>query len=192
MFDIESKISKLNKLGIPAIFIVCGNNSTGKTVIARKLIQNVNFYQSINLGLASKMIRFFRPDFDISELENFNGNRASDIFKKLVIFIIESYAKSGVNVIIEGVQIGTKELLKNNNVLGGVILTVNSTTLIKRGVRPETHFNRVIRKDHLKKVHCLENSKFKIVKNEGTIEETFGQVVSHLNKLLTKKLKNCE
>ena len=189
MFDIESKISELNKHGIPAIFIVCGNNSTGKTIITKKLIQNLNFYQSINLGLASKMIRFFRPDFDISELENFNGNEASNIFKKLVIFIIESYTKSGVNVIIEGVQIDTNELLKNNNVLGGVILKIDSTTAAERGTRPETHFNRIIRKDQLKKIHYYENSKFRIVRNEGTIEETFDQVVTHLNNLLTEKLK---
>jgi len=92
------------------IFMVAGNNSSGKTVVTKKLIQILPFYQSVNLGLASKMIRYFRPDIDSTELENFDGNEASKIFNDLLDFMVESYAKTGVNVIFDGVQISNKSL----------------------------------------------------------------------------------
>lgn len=61
---INRKIQYLNKKGVPVIFMVTGNNSSGKTRLTNELIKTLDFYQTINLGLASKLVRYFRPDID--------------------------------------------------------------------------------------------------------------------------------
>ncbi|GIW59211.1 MAG: hypothetical protein KatS3mg087_0277 [Patescibacteria group bacterium] len=190
--EIDEKIKKLNDLGLPVIFIVTGNNSAGKTTFTKKLLQNFDFYQSINLGIISKMIRFFRPDIDSSELENFDGNEASKIFKDLLDFIIDTYVKTGVNIVVEGVQIDTDELEKNDFILGGVVLEVDTNIAMKRGDKPATHFSRSIQEHHLKQVHYISNAKFKIVNNNGNSEQTFEEIMLHLNNILDMKLHEYE
>lgn len=190
MANIETvthQMQELNNRGAPVIFMVTGNNSVGKTRITKQLICELPFYQSINLGLASKMIRFFRPDIDVNELENFDHNVASELFKRMTDFMVNSYQSTGVNVIFDGVQIDPEYLLGNDNVLGGVILSVTNEIAIQRGQNPETHFNRAI--DHLKQVEYTPNRKFQIVENGGKIEDTMIAVRKHLNRLLEAKLK---
>lgn len=189
---INTRIKELNKYDVPAIFIITGNNSTGKTTFTKKLIQKIDFYQSVNLGIISKMIRFFDPAITPSELENFNGNKASLVFKKLVDFMVEFYSNTGVNIIIEGVQIDTRQLLKNKKVLGGVILKVTPGLACQRGNDPETHFKRSLKEHQLKKVHYMENERFKLIDNNGDIEKTFGEILLHLDTLLCLKLKEYE
>lgn len=167
------------------IFMITGNNSAGKTVVTKKLIQILPFSQSVNMGLASKMIRYFRPDIDNTELENFNGNEASRIFDNLLDFMIESYAKTGVNVIFDGVQINNKSLL-SRSVTGGVFLDVDKDLLLDRGNKPETHFNRVIRK--LKKVKYVSSDKFIKIDNNGSMDETLTNVLRALDQLLDKQI----
>ncbi len=182
--DINKKIKQLNLTGKPVIFIVTGNNSAGKTTICRKLIQDFDFYQSINLGVVSKMIRYFRPDINSSSLENFDGNEATSIFKNLVRVIIGAYSGTGVNLIIDGVQIDTKEMLKENRVIGVVVLKISPTLSVYRGNKPDTHFKRQLSRLDLKHIKYWANSKFKIVNNEGRLDNTYHEVIIHLNGLL--------
>lgn len=184
---VTSQMQELNSRGESVIFMVTGNNSAGKTRITKQLICELPFFQSINLGLASKMIRFFRPDLDASELENFDHNEASELFKRMTDFMVNSYQSTGVNVIFDGVQIDPEDLFDNDNVLGGVILGVPKDVAIQRGQNPETHFNRAI--DHLKHVEYIPNRKFQLVENDGNIEDTMLAVREHLNALLDAKLK---
>lgn len=185
-WQVANKMARLNRRGIPVIFMVAGNNSSGKTVVTKKLIQMLPFFQSVNLGLASKMIRYFRPDIDSTELENFNGNEASRIFNGLLDFMIESYAKTGVNVIFDGVQISNKSL-GSMSVTGGVFLDVDEKLSLKRGNKPETHFNRVIKK--LKKVRYASSDKFIRIDNNGRMDEALADVLKALNQLLDKQIK---
>lgn len=182
---VTKKMLLLNRRGVPVIFMITGNNSAGKTVVTKKLIQILPFSQSVNMGLASKMIRYFRPDIDNTELENFNGNEASRIFDNLLDFMIESYAKTGVNVIFDGVQINNKSLL-SRSVTGGVFLDVDKDLLLDRGNKPETHFNRVIRK--LKKVKYVSSDKFIKIDNNGSMDETLTNVLRALDQLLDKQI----
>ncbi len=190
MININGKIKQLNRLGKPAIFVVTGNNSSGKTTITRKLIRDYNFYQSINLGVASKMVRFFRPDINSTELENFEGKKSSDIFMGLIEIIINSYTNSGVNIIIDGVQVNTHRLFNNPKVLGGVILEIKPSLAIKRGNKSKTHFNRVLTINKLKHITYEANKKYILINNEAKISNTYRNVVLHLDYLLTKKLEN--
>jgi len=182
---ISSKIRRLNRRGVPVIFMISGNNSSGKTVVTRTLIQTLPFSQSVNLGLASKMIKYFRPDIDSTELENFNGNEASKIFNELLEFMIDSYVTTGVNVIFDGVQVSSKSL-NSRSITGGVFLDVRKEISLKRGDRPETHFNRIIGK--LKKVKYVESDKFIRVDNNGRIDDAVTKVLEALDQLLDKQI----
>lgn len=176
---------RLNRQGAPVIFMVAGNNSSGKTVVTKKLIQILPFYQSVNLGLASKMIRYFRPDIDSTELENFDGNEASKIFNDLLDLMVESYAKTGVNVIFDGVQISNKSLSRGV-VTGGVFLDVDKKLSLKRGNKPETHFNRAVKK--LKTVKYIDSDKFIRIDNNGRMDEALTSVLKALNQLLDRQI----
>jgi len=187
---INEQINQLNQEGKAVVFIITGNNSAGKTALTLKLLKNLYFYQSINLGLASKIIRFFREDLAVNDLENFNGGKASDIFRRIVDFIAQSYQETGVNIIIDGVQIDTERLLESPNIIGGVILVVDEAIAVKRGENPETHFKRKISEKGLKNIEYFENRKFRKVNNNGNIERTYQETIDYLQKLLTEELQN--
>ena len=186
--EINQKIHYLNKKGFPVIFMITGNNSAGKTRLAKELIKNLDFYQTINLGLASKLVRYFRPDIDVSNLENLNGNEAAEIFKDLVGFIIDFYSKTGVNVIIEGVQIDTIKFSKDYPILGGVILEVSEKLAIQRGNHPETHFLRKLERKDLKRIAYEETTLFRKINNDGNFDDTYKVTLDHINKLLDNKI----
>lgn len=187
--DINEKITLLNTRGIAIIFVVTGNNSSGKTVLTRLLIQKLNFYQSVNLGLASKLIRVLRPDLKFSELENFAGSSV-EIFKEIINAIINFYQNTGVNLIIDGVQVDTRGLSNNDSILGGVILNVNESVAIQRGQYPETHFNRKIKK--LKNIKYFHGSKFLALSNNYALNETYKAVLKHIGFLLDERLSSYE
>lgn len=185
---INRKIQYLNKKGVPVIFMVTGNNSSGKTRLTNELIKTLDFYQTINLGLASKLVRYFRPDIDASHLENFNGNDATKIFNDLIELIIDSYSNTGVNVIIEGVQIDTAKHSKDPRILGGVILEVDQSKAIQRGINPETHFLRKLKKKDLKRIKYEENTLFRKIDNNNSFADTYKTALDHIGKLLDDKI----
>jgi len=189
---INLEIIEYNKKGKPVIFVICGKNCSGKTVLSCSLLKKIDFYQSVNLGIISKMIRFFKKDILSEEFENFNGNRASNIFKNLVDFIIDCYAKTGVNIIIEGVQIDTESVQKNEKVLGGVILDIKPALLEKRGEKPETHFKRSTENSRIKTVKYIPTSKFILVDNNGRFKNTVDKTLYHLDYLLKERLEKHE
>lgn len=191
---INQKIKRLNQAGIPAIFIITGNNSSGKTVIAKKLIRDVDFHQTINLGLISKTLRFLEPNFKSDELDNFNGAGAQTTFDNIIGNMISSYCKTGVNAIIEGVQINTQEFSLDERILGGIVLSVEYDRAIERGQKPETHFNRAITSESMKKMNYIINKsdKFKIIDNNGSIEDSFNATIEYLEHLLDGMLAHHE
>lgn len=192
MDKINRKINDLNKKGFPVIFMITGNNSSGKTKLTNQLIKDLDFYQTINLGLASKLVRYFRPDIDASQLENFNGNEATKIFNDLIEFIVDSYTKTGVNVIIEGVQIDTSKYSEDSRILGGVILEVDESTAVERGKMPETHFLRKLNIKDLKRISYEDNALFQRIDNNNSFEEAYKAVLSHIDKLLNEKITTYE
>ncbi|MBN1169165.1 hypothetical protein JXA63_04720 [Candidatus Woesebacteria bacterium] len=187
--EINEKIDSINKGGKAVIFVVTGNNSSGKTTITLRLLKDIKFYQSINLGLASKIIRYFRNDLIVDDLENFDGDSASNLFKNMVDFIINSYQETGVNIVIDGVQIDTDGLHNNKRVIGGVILTVKPEKAMERGDNSKTHFKRKLSKKGLKNVNYYPNEKFQLIDNNNSIEDTYCAILNHLDRLLDIELK---
>lgn len=184
--EIKRNINKLNKIGVPIIFLVTGNNSCGKTTFSRSLIRNFNFSQTVNLGIISKLIRFFKPEINCSNLENFSNKEIEILFKNLTDFIINHYSEKGVNLIIEGVQLDTLHLEKNKQVTGGIILDVEKEISISRGQNPDTRFKRSLKK--IKNRTYFETEKFKIIDNNKNIHTSFRRVLNHLNCLLIKAI----
>lgn len=192
MSEINDKIKKLNQKGAPVIFFVTGNNSTGKTALTKEVIKKYDFYQSVNLGIISKLLRFFRPDIPVNQLENFEHNEANIIFNKAIDFMIDSYDSTGVNAIFDGVQTDTQYLASNEKVIGGVILDVEEEIIYVRGEYPNTHFKRSIKEHGIKNVKYHQNKKFKLIQNNGNFQETLLKTEAHLENLLDDKLKHYE
>jgi hypothetical protein len=176
----------LNRADFPVIFLITGNNCSGKTTMARRLTRELPFSQSVNLGLVSKLIRFFLPEIP-HEAENFDHPIPVDLFPRIVDFMVNSYYDTGVNVIIEGVQIDPQRLLDNDYAIGGAILVAPEPVLLARGEYPETHFKRKIRT--LSNVVYLPNRKFAAIDNSGCFDDTFAQVVMHLETLVDSSLE---
>lgn len=65
MDEINDKIRILNEKGVPVVFFITGNYSTGKTFFTKELLKNFEFYQTVNLGIVAKVVRFFRTDIDM-------------------------------------------------------------------------------------------------------------------------------
>lgn len=185
--SINKKIILLNSLGVPVVLLVTGNNAAGKTRISKALFRELNLYHHINLGIISKMIRYFRPELTPDSLENF-GEQANQTFLELINLIIEHYFTVGVNIVIEGVQINPRDYVTNPKVLGGIILDAADETLVQRGRFPETHFKREINYNELHREVYEENEKFKKLNNNKTIEDTLEAALEHINILLDKAI----
>lgn len=181
---ISKKIEKLNENGKTLVFVVTGNNSTGKTTTSMQLIRDFPIYQYVSLGIFSKLIRFFRPELTSDDLENFNGNIPSRLFRNMLDFVIDHYSDKGVNTVIDGVQIDTKKLTDNTKVTGGVILKAPIEIAVERGNYPKTHFKRKLQKDQMKSISYTETEKFKVIENNGNFEDTYTEILKHLEKLL--------
>jgi len=190
--DINNKINKLNSFGFAVIFMIGGNNSSGKSTVSKELLCNCSFIQSVNLGIISKMIRCFRKDFLVSKIENFNGDAVQDLFDKIIDFFADHYYEAGVNTIFEGVQINSRYLSKNKFVIGGVLLNVSKDTAIHRGSFPNTHFKRKLELSDVVKLEFNEDLKFKVVDNEKKLLQTMNTVYEHLDYLLTNELLKYE
>lgn len=182
--NINSKIRELNKKGIPVIFFITGNYSTGKTFFTKKLFKSLAFYQTVNLGIVTKVVRFFRPDINMFPSNNkfFANEEWNNLFNKIIDNLISSYVENGVNVIFEGVQVDTDFLSSKPQVTGGIILHTDLATAKTRGKNPSTHFKRKV--SDLKSIKYSENEKFKIVNNNQNKEDTFEQVLRHLDRLI--------
>lgn len=187
---INARIKRLNQAGIPIIFVVTGNNSVGKTTLSKELIKRLYFYQSVNLGLASKLIRFLKPNAKHSSLENFKDSSSKKFFKRFIDFVVNSYNETGVNLIIEGVQVDTGYFFDNNTILGGVILDVSKGNVIQRGTYPNTHFKRKIKTEDISHFTYKPNGKFAVVDNNGSLKSTYGATLEHLSQLLNNKLNS--
>ena len=74
----------------------------------------------------------------------------------------------------------------------GVVLEVDADVAMKRGDKPNTHFNRSIQAHHLKQVSYVSNIKFKTVINNGNSDQTFDEIMLHLNDILDIKLHEYE
>lgn len=181
-------IKTINKKGYPVIFIVTGNNSSGKTTVTRLLLQRLPFYQTINLGLVSKIIRFFRKDLHVNELENFESKEANHLFEQIIDFIIDHYFDKGVNIILEGVQINTEKLLPNNRLIGGIILRVDDFNRITRNKTSLTHKIRSKTPNLIENITYIPNRKFEIVDNNGLIDDTYSCVLRTITTQLEEYL----
>ncbi len=186
-------MNRLNIVGSPVIFFVTGLNWTWKTVLTKELLRHFNFYQTYNLGLISKTIKYFRPDLNIDSIDNFNDkDTVMSIFTELIELQIISYYQTGVNVIFEGVQIDTQALAQMSKVTWGIILTSNQKIALERWNKPETHFKRELCAEDLldikESMEYQENGKFLVVNNDGVLNETLKLILDHLEKLLIKQL----
>lgn len=190
IIKVNLKIKRLNELGIPIIFLVGGTNSTGKTTITRLLIQKCLFYQSVNLGIVSKLLRYLNPEIPFDNLENSRQSGIQDTYSKLITFMIKNYWNSGVNLIIEGVQVDTNVFNRNSMVIGGVLLLTNQTLAVKRGYMPRTHFRRTITYNEDLDINYTEYQNFIFVDNNGSLSSTFYHVLIHLNNILGEKISN--
>lgn len=180
---INRKILSQNKEGRAIIFFITGLNSTGKTTISRYLIRNLEFFQTINLGIVSKLIRFFIKEEEHSKLENFSSFRSKKLFSEIIDFIIDHYYNSGVNIIIEGVQIDPGHLEKNKKVTGGIILSVKDDIIYSRNINPTSRFKRVLKK--IEKHDYIENNKFIKIENNLNVLRTFKQILLSLDRLIS-------
>lgn len=181
---VNSKISLANASDHAIIFMIGGINSSGKSTIAKNLFSLCDFYQSINLGIISKMIRFFGKDTQVSNIENFAHPETKALFDRIISFFAKHYFDTGVNALFEGVQIDPTYLLSNKTVLGGVILEVPREIAIVRGQCPKTHFKRNLEINDLPEFFYLENRKFKVISNSSDVDYTTFQALAHLESLL--------
>ncbi|MFH1561094.1 MAG: AAA family ATPase [Patescibacteria group bacterium] len=185
---VNSRIQVLNKKKIPVIFLITGNNSTGKTTLAKLLLQKLDFVQTVNLGIVSKLMRFFRPNIQGEVLENFDSPLARKLFVDIVDFIIDHYYEAGVNLLIDGVQIDTNHLKDNSKIVGGVILRVDDEKLIARLKHSKTRFNRRLAPVFLSQdFDYQKNKRFRFVDNNGDPETLLETVLVSLDELLSKK-----
>lgn len=189
---VEDRILRLNEHKHAAIFMVTGINSAGKTTFTRRLLSELPFYQSANLGVVSKMIRLLRPDIPVTELENFDGNEASRIFRDAQRLMIDSYFDTGVNTLFDGVQIDPVDFAQHPHVLGGVVLNVPERLLLERGNHPDTHFNRGLKRVPTANYQTDLEGKFAMIDNTGTKDETFIQILRHLDARTTEVLHQYE
>lgn len=190
--SINKKIHIINQCGCPVIFVITGTNGSGKTRLAKTLYKELDFFNLVNLGVVTKLVRFFNSEIELGDLENASNSQEKKIINKSVEFIVTQYGKTGVNTIIDGVQADIKSLTADNNILGGVILLTSKENLVTRGKRPETHFLRKLKALTVVKYQA-RGRKFKFVDNNGSMNKTVDLTATFLNKLLNErmtKLKN--
>ncbi len=184
---VNIKIKRLNNLNIPVLFFITGYNSCGKTLLAKRMLQECNFYQSVNLGLVSKTIRHLRTDIKLDTLDN--NKKTLSLYTELIISMANSYFDTGVNVIFEGVQCDTHALALGDIFLGGVVLNVDTQIAIQRGNCTKTHFKRKIQETDYNPFEYETNIKFIQIENTNqNLEMTFIDVLRHLDFLLENKI----
>ena len=186
---ISSKISFLNDNKIAVIYVLTGSNGSGKSVLEKKILNNLPFHQTFNLGAVTKTIRFMNRELKVTSLENFEEKRINELFTPIVQFSCEEYMKNGVNVIIDGVQINTSSPKWKNSITGGAILRVTPELKLMRGSYTDTHFNRRINTKYLEEYNYRDSRCFITIDNNGTLEETYKNLLESLNELMDLKLK---
>lgn len=190
--EIARKIKTLNSKGVAVIFIVTGPNGSGKTVIAKKLLTDLPFHQSYNLGVVAKTIRYIFNDAKVTRLENFTNEKITSLFTPIIQFACKEYSKNGVNVVIDGVQIDTDDQNWLRLVSGGVVLTVNEEVKLTRNQFPETHFKRQIELSLSDNVTYPKSPMFTTINNSGELTDTYKDVLVALKEHLDKAIKNTD
>lgn len=185
---ISTKMIRLNALGHAVIFCVTGVNGSGKTRFTKELLANLPFYQSINMGLFTKCLRYFRKDLHFNALENMSASEYDELYSNFIKFVADQYRIVGVNCIIEGVQIDSKNLNSEENILGGVILMTEDATIIDRGDRPNSHFLRSMLMGDIHHREYEENKKFFYIDNNDDFETAFNNCLVGLEHLLDDAL----
>lgn len=186
---IMTKMAELNRRDFAVIFAVTGGNGTGKTHLAKRLLANLPFHQSFNLGLVTKTIRCLTDMNDVTMLENFRDVRADALFLRVIQYSCDEYQRNGVNVLIDGVQIDSEVLGDDTAILGGIILNVAKPIRLQRNDRPTTHFKRtLVVQSEADMPHYVENEGFRAIDNSGSFDETYRATLEWLDRLLDKKL----
>lgn len=186
------KMQILNKHSIAVIFIITGVNGSGKTVFTKRLLTELPFHQTFNLGAVAKTVRFAYRDQEVTRLENFTDKKTTALFTPIVQFSCAEYRKNGVNVIIDGVQIDTLSSQWEGLITGGIILRVSDGLRLERNQYPDTHFNRAMELTITDHMHYTPSKLFIELDNNKAKEETFQDILMSLSKLLDSQLERLD
>lgn len=190
--EIDSKIKAIRSLikakmmkGEAVIWIITGNRFSGKTTMATRLFRDIKlFNQYIGLGAIGKTIEYYSGIKDGYERKSITN---LEVFTKVLNSCIDRAYENGVNTIIEGVQIDTIALSKNNKLLGGVILSIPTSTKLKRGKNMKTRFKVVLKPSDINKREdwfYKENDKFKTINNSVKQDYCYGEILKELLEVL--------
>lgn len=168
--QLSRKIKRRNVSGSAVIFIITGVNGSGKSTLAKRLLNNLPFVQSLNLGFINKTWRF----------SNITASRS--LFTKIIKYFAMDYQKNGVNVIIDGTQIDCEQLSLDNDITGGVILCLPNILRLERNKSPKTHFNRTIWQNSTQRF--TPTNKIIEMPNGGSINHTYIQTLNFLNHII--------
>lgn len=182
----------LNKHHAAVIFVVTGPNGSGKTIFTKRLLTELPFHQTFNLGAVAKTIRFAYRDQAVTKLENFTNEKTTTLFTPIVQFACTEYQKNGVNVIVDGVQINTSDLAWEGLITGGIILRVDDNTRLVRNQYPETHFNRPMELTLTDRMQYVPSEIFVELDNNRSEDETFQSLLASLSRLLDMQLEKLE
>jgi tRNA uridine 5-carbamoylmethylation protein Kti12 len=186
---INDKIAQLNKRDYAVIFVVTGLNGSGKTIVARRLLVDLNFHQTFNLGSVTKTLRYLSTE-ETTNLENFKNSDLNKLYTPIVQFACKEYQCNGVNVIIDGVQIDTSSTGWQESITGGIILEVPNSIKTFRNNKPDTHFKRVLYKTSEDNFAYAPNDTFRFIDNSNDIDDTYNKVLRVLDGILSRKLRN--
>lgn len=185
--SVGRKMRELNAHHVAVIFVVTGPNGTGKTVLTKRLLTDLPFHQTFNLGAVAKTIRYIYQDEEVSRLENFTNKKITRLFTPIVQFACREYQKNGVNVIVDGVQIDTGSPKWDEHVIGGVVLSVKDEVKFQRNQHPETHFNRKMDLHITDNCEYTSSDLFEQIDNTGSFDETYRRVLEYLSDSLDKR-----
>lgn len=180
--SVQEKMSLLNNFGIPVIFCITGNFSSGKTYYAKELIKKFSFSHIVNIGVITKTLNYLQ--------NNLNDKTKTTTIQEIITKITESYSQNGVNAIIEGVQIDTEFQSKNKNILGGVILKIDKEIAKQRGNKPDTHFKRLL--SDIEDYPYKETDTFLSIENIESQKSVIHKILNHLDLLLDEKIRFCK
>lgn len=186
--SIAHKMRLLNEQCQAVIFIITGPNGSGKTVFTKRLLTELPFHQTFNLGAVAKTIRYVYGDEKITRLENFTNKKTAGFFTPIVQFSCSEYQKNGVNVVVDGVQIDTGSKKWKGLITGGIVLNVEDELRVLRNQHPETHFNRAMELTLSDRIQYSSSEMFVTLDNNMSKEDTFSSILAVLSSQLDRQL----